>query len=242
MVASGRDEVKLSQLAEEVGCLSVVADLGEPQAAARLYMEAREKLEGAPDFLVNSAGYNSRKAKFVDVTDEELDQQWMVNLRAPAILCREALRDMSARFPGWRIESIGTDISPSVLEKARAGLRFQVAGGQVVFFRNFEGGLSYSLSRGSGNWQDPISAGDWPGAGEHLLTIDVTDPKKGAIAFRVDGELRGEASLGGMGKKGDVTLAIYGQADAVGDRVEFSVREARVYVLRAPREARRAGF
>ena len=100
VVASGRKKDLLAELAEQTGCFPVVADLSDPGGPRQLYRQTCRLLGGAPDFLINNAGYNSRKAAWVDVTDEELDEQYRVNLRVPAILCREALRDMCARGSG----------------------------------------------------------------------------------------------------------------------------------------------
>lgn len=106
--ASGRSEEALSVVRNEAGCFGAVADFQDPSAPSRLYDLARTALGGAPDFLINNAGYNSRKAPFVGVTDEELDQQWLVNLRAPAILCRLGLRDMGARGTGHIVNVVST--------------------------------------------------------------------------------------------------------------------------------------
>lgn len=97
---TGRNEVELERLRLELGCPAYRSDLGRGDAPGALYLAAKEALGAPPDFLINNAGYNSRKARFVEVTDEELEQQWMVNLRAPAILAREALRDMEQRGSG----------------------------------------------------------------------------------------------------------------------------------------------
>lgn len=89
------------------GCSSAAYDLSEPGAAAALYQEAKNQL-GAPDFVINNAGYNSRKASWTEVSDEELDQQFAVNFRSPAILSREALRDMGERGSGHLVNVISS--------------------------------------------------------------------------------------------------------------------------------------
>src|SRR5690606_15658512 len=91
VLATGRSAERLSEVTREVGCRGRVIDLGDLDAPRALYRWAKEQLGSAPDFLVNNAGYNLRKAPLLEVTDEELDAQYRINLRAPAILCREAL-------------------------------------------------------------------------------------------------------------------------------------------------------
>ncbi len=97
---TGRNQEELARLCYDLDCRGASFDLAEADAPAALYSTACRALGGVPDFLVNNAGFNSRKARFVEVTDEELDRQWMVNLRAPALLSREALRDMERRGSG----------------------------------------------------------------------------------------------------------------------------------------------
>lgn len=96
--ATGRNQTALAELAK-MGVTTACYDLSEASAAGALYREVSSQF-GPPDFLINNAGYNSRKAAWVEVSDEEMDKQWMVNFRAPAILCREALKEMSVRRSG----------------------------------------------------------------------------------------------------------------------------------------------
>lgn len=95
--ATGRDELVLSQLKDRTGAFGSCFDLALYDAPKGLYEDACQVLGQPPDFLINNAGFNTRKAYWVDVTDEELDQQYAVNLRAPAVLCRAALADMARR-------------------------------------------------------------------------------------------------------------------------------------------------
>ncbi len=95
--ATGRDRAELAAAKAETGALGACFDLSQPDSPSALYREAVAALGGPPDFLVNNAGVNARKSPWVDVSDAELDQHYAVNYRAPAILCREALRDMQAR-------------------------------------------------------------------------------------------------------------------------------------------------
>lgn len=112
--ATGRSEEALLAVRRETGCQGAVADFLHPEAPLRIYETARVALGGTPHFVINNAGYNSRKAPFVEVTDEELDQQWLVNLRAPTILCRLALRDMGSRGSGHIVNVISTAVQMGI--------------------------------------------------------------------------------------------------------------------------------
>jgi NAD(P)-dependent dehydrogenase (short-subunit alcohol dehydrogenase family) len=106
--AAGRNEAALAELQEATGCRGAVADFRDRDAPMAIYEAATKALAGAPHFLINNAGYNSRKAALVEVTDQELEQQWLVNLRAPSILCRQALCDMGSRRSGHIVNIIST--------------------------------------------------------------------------------------------------------------------------------------
>lgn len=108
VVASGRSEVELQRIEAEGG-LVVAADLGSDSAPRELWEAACEKLGRVPDILVNNAGFNSRKAPIVDTNDEEMAALYAVNLRAPMILAREALRAFSARGSG-HILNVGSTV------------------------------------------------------------------------------------------------------------------------------------
>jgi NAD(P)-dependent dehydrogenase (short-subunit alcohol dehydrogenase family) len=106
--ATGRDTGRLAELARECGCHGEAFDLADAAAPEAAYARARLALGRAPDFVINNAGYNSRKAELVDTHDDELDRQYAVNLRAPLIIAREALRDMTARRSGHLVNVVST--------------------------------------------------------------------------------------------------------------------------------------
>jgi NAD(P)-dependent dehydrogenase (short-subunit alcohol dehydrogenase family) len=108
VLATGRSAERLSEVTRETGCRGRVLDLADEDAPRALYRWAKEQLGTAPDFLVNNAGYNSRKAPLTEVTDAEWDAQYRVNLRAPALLCRDALIDMAARRSGHIVNVLST--------------------------------------------------------------------------------------------------------------------------------------
>jgi len=102
--ATGRDCALLATLQEQSGCLGQPCDLAVPEQVLQMYQAARAAL-GQVEILVNNAGFNSGKRTIADTTSEEFEAQYAVNLRAPYLLCREALRDMT-RQGGGRIVNV----------------------------------------------------------------------------------------------------------------------------------------
>jgi NAD(P)-dependent dehydrogenase (short-subunit alcohol dehydrogenase family) len=105
--ATARDTDALADLAAETGCLTEICDLSNSEALLGLYATAQAALGGV-DVLVNNAGFNNRKAAITNVSHEEFDQQYAVNLRAPFLLGRDALRDMSERGSGHILNVLST--------------------------------------------------------------------------------------------------------------------------------------
>ena len=106
--ATGRNARLLETLCDETGCHAQAFDLSRPEEPALLYAAARTALGGAPDFLVNNAGFNRRKAPVTEITAAELDEHYAVNLRAPVLLCGLAMRDMIPRKSGHIINVAST--------------------------------------------------------------------------------------------------------------------------------------
>lgn len=113
LALAGRDAGALGEVAREVVRVSGtepmtrVFDLRSEKDIREFYAAARETL-GPPDILINNAGYNARKALLWDVGTEEFDDMIAVNLRAPFILTREALRDMIPRKTGHIVNVLST--------------------------------------------------------------------------------------------------------------------------------------
>ncbi|QIA63469.1 SDR family NAD(P)-dependent oxidoreductase [Vibrio astriarenae] len=107
VVASGRDLERLTTLQSQTGCEIVQADLADAEQVVDLFQAAVEKL-GTLDVLINNAGMNSRKCEIDELTIEEFDHQYAVNLRAPAILSREALKVMKPKKQGQIINVVST--------------------------------------------------------------------------------------------------------------------------------------
>jgi NAD(P)-dependent dehydrogenase (short-subunit alcohol dehydrogenase family) len=105
--ATGRDPQLLNDLKKETGCLGAVCDLADSDAVAALYAKAQEAL-GQIDVLVNNAGFNPGKEPVTAVDAARLDASYAVNFRAPYLLCREALKEMSARKSGHILNVVST--------------------------------------------------------------------------------------------------------------------------------------
>ena len=108
----GRDPVALeetSRAARNAGAEVFVKDfdLADEKAIIGFFACARAVL-GPPDVLINNAGFNPRKAPLAEVTTAEFDAILGINLRAPFICCREALREMIPRRSGHIVNVLST--------------------------------------------------------------------------------------------------------------------------------------
>lgn len=107
VVASGRNEEKLSALKQDTGSEVVAADLSDAEQTVSLFNKAIE-LVGNVDVLINNAGMISRKCPIEEFTQEEFEEQYAINLRAPALLSREALKVMKPNKSGQIINVVST--------------------------------------------------------------------------------------------------------------------------------------
>ncbi|MFB9135597.1 SDR family oxidoreductase [Vibrio sp. AK197] len=105
--ATGRNQTKLQALKEETGCLVGDADLADAQQTVDIFHTGVKALGGL-DVLINNAGMNSRKCTIEAFTNEEFDLQYAINLRAPAILCREAVKVMKPAGHGHIFNVVST--------------------------------------------------------------------------------------------------------------------------------------
>lgn len=105
--ATGRDAARLEDLRHACGCEISIRDLAKTGDVLELYEEGKRFFGGAPDSLVNNAGFN-HKAPLVEASLEEFEAQFAVNLRAPFLLCREAGRDMRSRGSGHIVNILST--------------------------------------------------------------------------------------------------------------------------------------
>ena len=124
----------------------------------------------------------------------------------------------------------------------RAGVRFEGERGGVVVFRDFDGVIRYALGARRGDWKDPVELGTWPASGAHRLAIDLQDPSRGGVVFRLDGKALNDTPVevqglrfSGKRKQGQqpsVQVGIYGRGQALGQRVEFRCDQVEVFVER----------
>jgi short-subunit dehydrogenase len=109
---TGRDAALLDALRRELGCPGLAIDLADAEAPVRLFAAARQAL-GRVDVLVNNAGFNRAKTPLVEVGAEDLDASYALNVRAPMILAREALKDMAPRRSGHIVNVVSSIVRAS---------------------------------------------------------------------------------------------------------------------------------
>lgn len=88
VAASGRHP-KIEQAVFPPTVKVLPADISDPRACAELPGQAAEALGGL-DTLINNAAVLVRRT-FMELTQEDLDQCWAVNSRAPALLAQAAV-------------------------------------------------------------------------------------------------------------------------------------------------------
>jgi NAD(P)-dependent dehydrogenase (short-subunit alcohol dehydrogenase family) len=91
--ASDADETARHVRACGRECLLLPADLGDGDECDRIVRETQAHF-GHLDILVSNAAHQNRKKTLDDVTDEEFDRTFKVNIYAYFRLCRAALRVM----------------------------------------------------------------------------------------------------------------------------------------------------
>ena len=98
LVVTGRDSERVEQARQDVGAeLGVVADLAEPGAAAELIAAAGEL--GAVGCLVNNVGI-AYQTGFEELSDEQWDEMWQLNVMSAMRTMRAALPPMLERGSG----------------------------------------------------------------------------------------------------------------------------------------------
>jgi NAD(P)-dependent dehydrogenase (short-subunit alcohol dehydrogenase family) len=98
------DEVKVATGEPALVCVTDVAH----EADVRRTVQATLDAFGQVDVLVNNAGFNARKAQTWQITADEWDAMFAVNLRGAFLCCREVLPGMIERRSGHIINVVST--------------------------------------------------------------------------------------------------------------------------------------
>ena len=105
VVVTGRDSARVEAAREQANArVGVVADLAEPAAAGALIDETIDQLGGL-DCLVNNAGI-AYQTSLDELTDEQWDEMWQVNVMS-------AVRAIRAALPGMRERGAGVIVNVS---------------------------------------------------------------------------------------------------------------------------------
>ena len=91
-------ETAAAKLAEE-GYFTVRADVSEPSEVDRLFSAVRNKF-GRVDLLVNNAGIALKQKLFLDVSEEEFDRLFAVDVKGVFLCTEKAVDDMLAAGRG----------------------------------------------------------------------------------------------------------------------------------------------
>ena len=113
VVVAARNKEQLQSLSDEIEAetgqpaLVCPTDVAQEDDVKRLVQTALD-VWGQVDILVNNAGFNARKAKIWEITPQEWDSMFAVNLRGAWLCCREVLPGMVARQSGHIVNVIST--------------------------------------------------------------------------------------------------------------------------------------
>lgn len=95
-----RLDARVAELAEQGGtalaCALDVTSLDDAQAATRSTVERF----GRVDILFNNAGYGHGVGPFLEMTDEQFDTSWRVNVMGAVNMCRAVIPQMQAQGGG----------------------------------------------------------------------------------------------------------------------------------------------
>lgn len=100
---------------------SMELDLGLADSAERLFHEVEARL-GPPSILINNACHDF-EVPFVELSEEILDRHYAVNVRAPALLCKEFVKrerpgSIINMTSGQSLGSMGSQKVPYTITKA----------------------------------------------------------------------------------------------------------------------------
>ena len=164
VVALSRTEADLRSLQNEIGCETIVAELGDPDAARKAAEQA-----GEIDFLVNNAAIAILEP-FLQTSLEAWDKTMAVNLRAVLIVSQVVARQMIGRSVAGSIVNVSSMASFQALHDhaaycaSKAGLDqltavMAVELGQYGIRVNSVNPTVVLTEMGKRAWSDPIKGG-----------------------------------------------------------------------------------
>ena len=91
VLITGRDAVKVAQVAEEIGCLAYAADVSDDQAIKATFEYADKHLPGKLDALINNAGIGVF-GELETMSRKQFDEIFNVNVYGVAMMMKHAIR------------------------------------------------------------------------------------------------------------------------------------------------------
>ena len=109
VVITGRDQIKLKKVAEQIGAIPLASDISQLQEIPKMAEEAIGLLDGDVDILVNNAGIGVFP-KLGEITIDDLNQVYQTNVFGLALLTQEICKLFKAKKQGTII-NIGSTAS-----------------------------------------------------------------------------------------------------------------------------------
>ncbi len=99
VAALDMNEKNARSVAEAIAGLAVHCDVSKAASVENAVEQVRQEL-GPVDILVNNAGIAGRAAPLWELSEEDLDQVYAVNLKGVFLMCRSVIRQMMERQYG----------------------------------------------------------------------------------------------------------------------------------------------
>jgi NAD(P)-dependent dehydrogenase (short-subunit alcohol dehydrogenase family) len=131
VVINGRNADRLRRAAdrlEHADCLASVAGSTADRATGEAMVAVAQARFGGIDMLVNNADEFDQKP-FLEVTEQELDHYYTVNLKGTYLTTQQAVRVMSAQGRGGNIVNIGTVLASHGMSWVRGSAPLVSKGG-----------------------------------------------------------------------------------------------------------------
>jgi 3-oxoacyl-[acyl-carrier protein] reductase len=196
----GRDADALAAAAEDCGGEYLAIDVTAPEAAEEIVATCAEQMGGV-DVLVNNAG-TMRVVALDDLTDQDFDEQWRLNVLAPFRLMTQAAPRMAARGSG-RIVNVS---SSSGKRPGQANVAYSVTkAAQLSLSRAFADRWARENVLVNAVTPGPVATGLW------------TDP--GGLGEQIAGAGKGREGIDG--RAGNVPLGRFAEPLEIADVIVF---------------------